>query len=125
MKWLKAVSNRFKKSKGLYPECLWTVSVDDVGFHATDQTGRTTVATTDDLTSVVIATDDSGPWGADVWYLMYGADGHLACGFPQGATGEQEVLDALMALPDFDHGEMTKAMSCTSNATFIVWQRKT
>lgn len=123
MNWLKSVIDRFKRPNGLYPECLWSVSVDDTGFRATDQTGKTVLAPHEDLASVAIATNDSGPWGADVWWLLYGVDGQLACGFPQGATGEKSVLDALLALPGFDKNEMIKAMGCTSNATFIVWQR--
>src|SRR4051794_23331757 len=110
MDWLKAVTDRFKRPKGLYPESSWNVSADELGFRATDQTGKTMFSPKDDLTLVAIATNDSGPWGADVWWLMYGADGRLACGFPQGATGEKNVLDALMALPGFDQREMIKAM---------------
>lgn len=123
MDWLKAVTDRFKRPKVLYPESLWDVLADELGFRATDPTGKTAFAPRADLTLVAIATNDSGPWGADVWWLMYGADGQLACGFPQGATGEKHVVRALMALPGFDQREMIKAMGCTSNANFIVWRR--
>lgn len=123
MKWLKALADRFKRPEGLYPERLWTVSFDGSAVFVTDQTGKTMSVMMQDLRTVAIATNDSGPWGADVWWLLYGSDGNLACGFPQGATGEKEVLDALMAMPGFDQSETIKAMGCTSNATFIVWQR--
>lgn len=123
MSWLKPLFDRFKRPKGLYPECLWNVSADESGFRATDQTGETVFLPREDLASVAIATNDTGPWGADVWWLLFGADGQLACAFPQGATGEKDVLDALMALPGFNENEMIKGMGCTSNATFIVWQR--
>ncbi|WP_066555630.1 hypothetical protein [Croceicoccus bisphenolivorans] len=123
MNWLKSFIDRFRKPRGLHPESLWIVSANEAGFRATDQTGKTVFAPREDLKTVAIATNDSGPWGADVWWLLYGADGQLACGFPQGATGEKKVLDALMELPGFDEQEMIKAMGCTSNATFIVWQR--
>ena len=124
MNWLKTVTGRFKRAKGLYPECLWNVSADEVGFRSTDRTGKTMFAPRQDLSSVAIATNDSGPWGADVWWLLYGPDGQLACAFPQGATGEKNVLHDLMALPGFNQGETIKAMGCTSNATFVVWQRR-
>ena len=123
MKWLKRIADRLKRPTGLYPECLWTVTFDGLGFRATDQTGKAMFVPKQDLSSVAIATNDSGPWGADLWWLLYGPDGQLACGFPQGATGEKEVLDELMAMPGFDPGETTKAMGCTSNLTFIVWRR--
>ena len=37
----------------------------------------------------MIETNDSGPFGADVWWLLFGADDRIAVAFPQGATGEQ------------------------------------
>ena len=123
MNWLRPLIDRFKRPKGLYPECLWNVSANESGFRVTDQTGETVFVHREDLASVVIATNDTGPWGADIWWLLSDADGQLVCGYPQGATGEKDVLDALLALPGFDKNEMVKAMGCTSNATFIVWQR--
>ena len=118
-KWLKErISN-----KPLYPECLWVVELLEEGIRGADQTGKAMTVPFDGLKMVAIATDGSGPWGDDVWWLMYGADGALACAFPQGATGEQAVLDYLFALPGFNDSEASRAMGSTSEATFIVWQR--
>ncbi|EJL32589.1 hypothetical protein PMI01_02485 [Caulobacter sp. AP07] len=75
-----------------------------------------------DLRGVVIETDDSGPWGADLWWLLFGADDRVAVAFPGGATDEQVVIDQLMALPDFDFEAMTRAMSSTDVAVFPVWR---
>lgn len=112
-----------KKSKPLYPEALWRVVSDAHGIQAIDQTGNTMFVTVADLSSVAIATNDSGPCGADVWWLLCGLDGQLVCAFPQGATGEKEAIDYLMALPGFDHDELIKAMGSTDNAVFPVWRR--
>ena len=110
-----------RKQKGLYPESFWTVELCEEGICGTDHTGKSMTVPYEGLRTVAIATNDSGPWGADVWWLMYGAEGELACAFPQGATGEKEALDYLFALPGFDHAEVAKAMGCTSEATFLVW----
>ncbi|KRA59684.1 hypothetical protein ASD79_12380 [Caulobacter sp. Root655] len=75
-----------------------------------------------DLRGVVIETDDSGPWGADLWWLLFGADDLVAVAFPGGATDEQIVIDQLMALPGFDFEAMTRAMSSTDVAVFPVWR---
>jgi len=112
-----------RKPKGLYPECLWTVVVDGECIRSTDQTGATMSVSNAELCGVAIETNDSGPWGADVWWLLFGPDGKLACAFPQGATGEKDVLDYLMALPKFDNEQLIKAMGSTGNAVFPVWQR--
>jgi len=77
----------------------------------------------DDLSGVAIQTNDTGPWGADVWWLLFGCNDQLSCAFPQGATGESALIDYLFALPSFDHGEMIKAMTSTENVTFAVWRR--
>ena len=114
-----------KKSKPLYPEALWTVELDGDGIRAIDQTGATMFISGAELASVAIETNDSGPWGADVWWLLFGPDNKLACAFPQGATGEKDVIDHLMALPGFNNQELIKAMGSTANAVFPVWQRPT
>ncbi|MBX9880876.1 MAG: hypothetical protein K2X73_02770 [Sphingomonas sp.] len=123
MNWLRFLSDRFRKPKRLHPESLWHVAADAYGFRATDQTGKTMVAPRENLAAIVIETNDSGPWGADLWWLLYGVEGKLICGFPEGATGEESVVHELQSLSGFDNVEMTKAMGCTSNATFIVWRR--
>lgn len=112
-----------RRKKGLYPESLWNVELLSEGIRGTDHTGKAMTVGYDDLRTVAIATDDSGPWGADIWWLLYGADGELACAFPQGAPGENKALDYLFALPGFNHGEVAKAMGSTSEATFLVWSK--
>jgi hypothetical protein len=71
----------------------------------------------------MIETNDSGPFGADIWWLLFGADDRLACAFPQGAAGEKAAVDRLLGLPGFDHEAMIMAMGSTGNAVFPVWRR--
>jgi hypothetical protein len=75
------------------------------------------------MAGVAFETNDTGPWGADVWWLLFGSDEQLAGVFPQGATGESSALDYLMILPGFDHEQLTKAMCSTANAVFPVWTK--
>ena len=76
-----------------------------------------------ELNGVMIETNDSGPFGADVWWLLFGADDRVAVAFPQGAAGEQAAIDWLAGLPGFDHDAMIMAMGSTANAVFPVWRR--
>ena len=117
--WLK------KKRPQLEPEAKWVVVVDEVAIRVTDDTGATKALSKSELSGVIIETNDTGPWGTDVWWLLFGANDQIACTFPQGATGESAMIDYLSALPSFDHGEMIKAMRSTSNAVFPVWRRST
>jgi hypothetical protein len=75
------------------------------------------------ISHIFIVTNDSGPWGADVWWLFADEANRHSIAYPQGATGEALLLDWLRALPGFDHEAMTNAMRCTNNAEFLVWRR--
>lgn len=105
------------------PEARWVVAVDGEAVRVTDEAGDTRAVAKSELARVAIETNDSGPWGADFWWLLFGADDALACAFPMGATGEREAVDYLAALPDFDHGAMTQGMRSTDNRLFPVWRR--
>jgi hypothetical protein len=113
--WLK------RKPQGLWPEIRWTLSIEDNVIRVTDPDDATATLAMADLSAVIIETNDSGPWGADFWWLLLDCSGALACAFPQGATGEQAVVDRLGALPGFDRGKMGDAIRSTRNASFPVW----
>ncbi|MGE3692336.1 MAG: hypothetical protein AB7F98_13250 [Novosphingobium sp.] len=115
--WLK------KRTKTLYPEARWQVVIDADTIRVIDADGNDRSVSKADISGVAIETNDSGPWGADVWWLIFGCDDSLACAYPQGATGEQAALDYLMALTGFDHSEMIKGMSSVENAVFPVWRK--
>ena len=111
-----------KPQAKLWPEARWTVCVDENGLRSADHKGDARAVAFADLSGIVIETNDSGPWGADIWWLLFGADGELVCGFPQGATGDKPVIDRLMKLPGFDFEQLTNAMCSTDNAVFPVWR---
>lgn len=73
------------------------------------------------LESVVLETNDSGPWGADVWTVLVGPDG--ACPVPQGARGEEALWPLFRSLPGFDFSAVSEAMCCTENRRFVAWRR--
>jgi len=104
-------------------ESAWIVRQDGDRISAADPDGSVRSVVLADLHRVAIETNDSGPLAADVWWLLFGADDHVACAFPQGATGEQALIDRLMDLPGFDHQTMIAAMGSIENAVFPVWRR--
>lgn len=112
-----------KRSARLEPEARWQVTTDSTAIQICDDKGETKALAWDDLSAILIETNDSGPWGADVWWLLLGADDHVACAYPQGATGEAAALDIFMALEGFDHAQMTAAMGSAENAIFPVWRK--
>ncbi|HEX8402709.1 MAG TPA: hypothetical protein VF628_13525 [Allosphingosinicella sp.] len=70
-----------------------------------------------DVGAVYVETNDSGPWGADVWWLLNDIAGETKVAFPQMATGEDEALDRLRLLPGFE----VRGMDSTGNARFRCW----
>jgi translation initiation factor IF-1 len=70
-----------------------------------------------DLGAVYVETNDSGPWGADVWWLLDDITGQTRVAFPQMATGEEAALERLRRLPGFE----VRGMNSTGNARFICW----
>ena len=113
-----------KKREKLDPESLWTVECNDTSIRATDPDGVSTEVLKTDLGGVIIETNDTGPWGADVWWLLFGAGETVAVAFPQGASGGEALIAYLISLEGFDHRAMVNAMASTDNNVFPVWRRK-
>lgn len=129
--WLKKKAKLDPKSariapedRRLYPECLWTVENDDKSIRVADPGGIIRELSKCDLSGVIIETNDTGPWGADVWWLLFGADDKVALAFPQGASGEESLVDYISALPGFDHDALINAMASCHNNVFPVWRVK-
>jgi hypothetical protein len=70
-----------------------------------------------DLASVIVETNEGGPWGADVWWLLNDQSGRTKVAFPQMATGEDHVLARLRLLPGFE----VRGINSTANARFECW----
>lgn len=99
------------------------VTIDDTGISATYPSGDIQRIPWDEVEQVTIETNDSGPWGADVWWILSGAD--RRCIYPNGATGEQDALAEFpRRFPQFSNKAVIEALCCTSNKQFVCWKRK-
>lgn len=114
-----------KRMERLHPERRWRLSLEDglLTLDAPDSARHLLRLAA--LERVAIETNDIGPWGTDLWWRLFGPDGRVALSFPRGAVGEKPVVDALMALPGFDHMAMLQAMGCTQNRLFLLWRAET
>jgi hypothetical protein len=98
------------------------VRTDETGISAAHPNAPLQAIRWDEVQCIAIETNDSGPWSADVWWLVEGAS--TRCCYPQGATGEMEALKAIESrFAGFSHEAMIQAMGCTSNMRFVCWQR--
>jgi len=71
-----------------------------------------------DARAIYVETNDTGPWGADVWWLVEGPSGQIDLAFPQLATGEELALNRFHQLPGF----VVKGMNSVENARFECWK---
>jgi hypothetical protein len=98
------------------------VTFDDSSVTSTFPKGPPQTIDWDAVNSVVIMTDDSGPWGDDLWWFLEGANGCVS--YPGGATGDLEMLAELQRrLPNFQDSAVIAANGSTSVARFVCWQR--
>lgn len=102
----------------------WSVSISEQNIRTRDDIGTERVLPLSDLRRVVVATDDSGPWGADVVYLLYSAAADPVCLFPLEAAGCDEFVAWMSEQPGFDGRELAKAMASTNVAEFVVLDRR-
>ena len=72
-----------------------------------------------DLCRFQVETNDSGPWGWDVWFRLIGTEDELA--FPLGATGEDGVFERLEGVTGRPKNELIDGMNCTDNKVFVTW----
>ena len=112
-----------KAQRPLMPESGVAVRVDDHGLTIASPDGHAQRVTWDELVRLVIETNDSGPWDADVWWILETREGRSA--YPQGATGEQEAMTAFKEkLPGFDWEAVIRAQGSTTNAQFVCWEKR-
>ena len=120
----KSASGADKENKqALHPEAQNVITFDDEQVRVTDQNGEIHSVRWADLTMVGIRTTDEGPFLPDVFWGLHGADKAPAVVYPQGATGESDLLEAMQKrLAGFDNRKLIEAMGCTGNAFFLVWE---
>jgi hypothetical protein len=94
------------------------VTVTETDISVNFPTGDSQAIAWTNVNRILVETNDSGPWGADVWWVLEG-DG-LRCSFPLGATGQDTALAEIRRrYPSFE----VKGMNSVDNATFICWEK--
>ena len=100
----------------------WSVRFEGDDIATSDGSETTRRLAMRELRKVVVQTDDSGPWGADVLYLLFTDDTQPAGVFPIEAQGCQEFVNWLSTLPGFRDRELARAMASTDVARFVVYE---
>lgn len=106
----------------LLPESKFVVELTEAEVIVHRPEGSQESVRFEDLRAVLIETNDSGPWGTDVWWILLGKDQTSGCVYPGGATGEGGALERLQRLPGFDDAAVIRAMGCCDNERFLCWK---
>lgn len=124
--WLRRARTTAGRSGRLMPEALVHVSFDDGEIVCTHPESTVRRVAWAEITRVGLRTTSEGPWLPDVFWSIHAGHDEPAIVFPQGATGEPELLQAFQRrLPGFDDGELIRAMGTTTDRTFLLWSRIT
>ncbi len=122
LKELACLLNEYRQTK-LMAESLYIVEVSDAGVSCSRLDQKVESVTWDDLQRVEIVNTDEGPFFPDVFWVLHGSES--GCVIPQGATGEEQLLERLQELPGFDNEALIKAMTVTTNTRSLCWRRPT
>ena len=115
-------NKRRERAEALRVERKYVVDVDENKISIRHPGGEVQTIEWDAVQSIAIRTNDRGPWAPDFWWVLEGGEDY--CTWPQGATGEKEAKDQLVArFPDLNHEVLLMAYGSTDNAHFVCWER--
>ena len=117
-----AIGRERKPLEPLTPESEYSVETTVALVRLTHPDGTIEEILWDDLTGIDIETNALGPFAPDVFWVLHSSK--LVFHIPQGATGDDQLLERLQQFPGFDYEAFIAAMASTAEATFEVWQRK-
>ena len=115
---------RFGRPKPGFNESDYLVEVNDEHVSCQYPDGEKHVICWPDLQSVVIRTNDRGPFRTDIFWVLKDKSEHSECVIPLGARGEAHLLDRLQALPEFDDEAFIEAMESDRSKKFTCWRSK-
>jgi hypothetical protein len=101
-------------------ERKYLVSVSDHSIALTDPHGSVASIPWPELASVCIVTTSLGPWVCDYWYVLSGIA--TECSVPLGATGQEQLVERLHALPGWDFEQELQALGSATENRFLCWQ---
>jgi hypothetical protein len=105
----------------LIPESLYKVQLSEAGVSCARPDGTIESVEWSDLCKVELLTTDEGLFAPDVFWILCGSSS--GCVVPQGATGEQQLMDQMGKLPGFNWKPVIEGMKTTRNQRFLCWSK--
>lgn len=111
----------FKKKKRKLSEGAFSVMISEGYLLLVNPKGKIEKIKLEEIRKVIIQTNDTGPWGTDLWWIV--SNDTITIAIPNGASGEEKLVEVLQDLPTFNNEEMIAAMVSTSIGEFICLNR--
>jgi hypothetical protein len=106
------------------PEKAVVVSFDDDIISARYANNEVRSVRWDRLSRVAIRTTDEGPFMPDVFWGFHEGDERPGLVYPQGATGDGEMLQEMQRrLKGLRNEVVIEAMGTATNAYFVIWEK--
>ena len=115
-----AIGGQRKPQGPLMPESEFSIETTDASVRVMHPDGTIEEVSWDHLTGFDIETNELGPFAPDVFWVIRSPE--RAIRVPQGATGDDHLLERLQQLPGFDNEAFIAAMASTEEAVFKVWR---
>ncbi len=103
------------------PLAKWSVRIEGGCIVTSDGSETTHRLPVTALKKVIVQTDDSGPWGADVLYFLFTSGAEPDAVFPLEAQGCQKFVEWLSTLPGYNDRELARALGSPTVAEFVVF----
>ncbi|MFC6592968.1 hypothetical protein ACFP81_13800 [Deinococcus lacus] len=117
--WQGGVFSRISSEAPTFSSGITALTLHSGTLTLTHATGESEGLPLEGLRAVRIVTNDSGPFGNDLYFVLEGDWGVRA--IPGDLDDCKQLFDLFDRLPDFDHQQSLQAMGSTSNAVFDVW----
>ena len=104
------------------PLSQWNVRLHEGDIVTDDGQGTQRTLPISDLQRIIVATDDSGPWGADVVFLLCSDAVDPVGLFPLEAKGCDSFVRWLSTQAGYRDRELAKATGSTRVARFTVFE---
>ncbi len=113
---------RTDESDSLPPACLYKITFHGSKAYLSPPNGEASMLEWTRLKEVIVETNGTNPWGPDVYHVLITPDATLRV--PQGAIGEEELLQRLVALQGFDHAAYMESIGCAGKRAFTCWRKR-
>ena len=111
-----------KRKSGEPPEASFVVDFDDMEIRCKRPDGDVERVRWNDLTRVILRNTDEGPFVPDIFWILEGSQG--GCVIPQGATGEDLLLQRLQELRGFNNEAVIASATSIDNQDFVCWEKE-